>query len=140
MIAFMDAIIFVVLITFVSLALIDSDIDENEYGIADASEICEMLLSTDMSSSGLIPEMGEAGYNMADAAAYATVNDIDTILDEIRVMIDELTMGNRDYCVRFSCNGHVVSIGEKSGFPDSSYSGTWHVTGGKNLNVEMWIY
>ena len=140
MIALMDAVIFVTLITFVSLALLDFDDGDEGFEEMDASDICELLLSIDMGDSGLIPGMGDSGYDMADAAAYATVNGTDAIFDEIRSMMDELTMGNYDYGLRFTCNGHVKNIGEINGFSGSSYSGTWSVTGGKDLFVEMWLY
>ena len=140
MIAFMDAMIFVTLITLVSLAILDFDTDEDDPIMLDASEICELILTTDMTDSDMIPEMGTIGYTMADAAAYATVNGSQTIMKEIDHMIDDLTMGNYGYCIRFTCNGHVESIGENIGVSGSSYSGTWTVTGEEILFVEMWLY
>lgn len=140
MVAIMDAMIFVVLLTFVSLALLDFDTEEEEISTMDASDICEYVLSTDMTSSGLVPDMGNANYTMADAIAYATVNGSDRIMEEARTMIDGLTMGKYGYCITFTCNGHTESIGEINGVSGSSYSGTWTVTGGKDLVVEMWIH
>ena len=139
MIAMMDAMIFVMLITLVSLMILDFDGAEEDYTPLNASEVCEYVLSTDVGGSGMIPDMGDSEYRMVDALAFATVDGSEKVFGELETMIQGLTMGKYDYRIRFACNGHVKEMGEGNWFAGSSYSGSWTVIGGTTLDVEMWL-
>ena len=137
MVAMMDAMIFIVLISMLSITILTFDSEDETFEPLDASEICECVLSTDFTDSNLVPNMGDAEYRVADAVAYAVMTDSKAILNEVKLMVDELTMGNYDYSLKFTMNGVTRTIGDWNGFSESSYSGTWTVSGGKDLIVEM---
>ena len=139
MIAMMDAMIFIVLIAFVSMAIMNIESENHDHEPLDASEICEYILSTDVTGSDLIPEMGSTRYTMADAVAYAVVKDHEPVMKELKTMLDDMTMGNYDYVLRLTCENVTKTIGGLEGVSESTYSGTWTVSGGRALSVEMWL-
>lgn len=132
----MDALIFITLLGIVSMVIIGyGDMETHEP--IDASDLCELVLSTDITESGLVPDMGVSRYRVADAAAYATAGNSERILEEIDGMLRELTMGDYHYAVVFTCNGNTVTIGEWNPVSESSYEGSWDVIGGLVLEVRM---
>lgn len=137
MVAMMDAMIFVILIALFSVSILSFEPEDDDFEPLEAGEICEIVLSTDATDHGFIPDMGHTEYRMADALAYALMEKDEAVFDEVGSMIEKLTMGRYDYGFKVSIDGVSYTIGEMKGVPESFYSDIWKVIGGKDLFVEM---
>ncbi|MGN1044748.1 MAG: hypothetical protein ACI4Q9_02175 [Candidatus Methanomethylophilaceae archaeon] len=137
MIAILDAVIFIAILAFISVTMLTFGGMTEEDRAPDASEVCDRLLSTEMGGYGLLPEMGNAPYTMADVAAYAVASGDEDLKGIIKTMADDLTFNRSRYRLELTYNGDTVVIGQDVSVCDSSYTGTVRVMGGGVLHVDL---
>lgn len=139
LIALMDAMIFVVLISVISITMVGMVPTEEEYEGFTAGEICEALLSTDASGEDYVPDMGGAKYTLADAIVYNMVTESSDVRSTIVFGLKELTMGLYDYHLILESNGQRWEVKEGGGVPQSTFAGIWATQAG-DLWVSLTIY
>ena len=137
MVAILDAVIFIAILAFISVTMLTFGNISEEDRAPDASEVCDRLMSTEMGGRGLLPEMGNTPYTMADVAAYAVASGDKDLRDRIKEMADDLTFNRARYCLELRYGEKTVMIGEDVSVYSSSYCGEERVIGGGTLYVSL---